>query len=388
MLAQAVEAVWTGPLKGSQKSSKRGAHLYSLDGLRGLAALWVVISHSVGAWVDIAHPIGALKHGLDRLPSGHLAVVLFFVLSGFVLFVAHAGGPQVGYGAYVLRRLFRLYPAALVALGVSLALHLAIAPVARPDFGAWVTANSVYPVEPVMVVRNILLLGVTEQDRALDPVLWSLSIELRFSAVFLALAFAATRTRLALPIICALAFIVAKFMFARLGLSAPYQIGGTQLGVVAVTLQYLPGFCFGILAAQTQLSGRKISRLGVALGSIGVLLVARHLHDDTLLGLGFAGLIYLAAAPGWLRTALSASPIKALGDISYSLYVIHFPVLVALIYIIPAHGSRLAPVLLAPLLSILLATLMFKYIEQPGIALGKRLAAHMRLRRTPLAQGV
>jgi peptidoglycan/LPS O-acetylase OafA/YrhL len=84
-------------------------HFESLDGLRGAAALAVVIHHSANVYLDTeTRKLGILTpilHALARL--GHPAVLLFFVLSGFVLYVSFLRGHDRSYRSCFYRRVFR-----------------------------------------------------------------------------------------------------------------------------------------------------------------------------------------------------------------------------------------------------------------------------------------
>src|SRR5688500_2661414 len=86
-------------MSGGEGSSPR--HFAALDGLRGVASLIVVLSHSAAfLYLDLGRPSGPLG-GILKLSghAGQLAVVLFFVLSGFVLYLAFARRPETPYAA-------------------------------------------------------------------------------------------------------------------------------------------------------------------------------------------------------------------------------------------------------------------------------------------------
>ena len=76
------------------------------------------------------------------------------------------------------------------------------------------------------------------QDVQLDPVIWSLVIELRFSALFLALAALCRRSPVALVGLSLVAWAIGRALMWKLGVGAPYQIGGSALGSLALTLFY------------------------------------------------------------------------------------------------------------------------------------------------------
>src|SRR5579859_882796 len=93
----------------------------SLDSIRGLAALGVVLTHCTGVYTD--PPVWATHLPLSLiLWSGHGFVLVFFALSGFVLFIPFKKG-NVAYAPYLVKRVARLYPAFVVAVLLSAALY-------------------------------------------------------------------------------------------------------------------------------------------------------------------------------------------------------------------------------------------------------------------------
>ena len=82
-----------------------GGHFTQLDALRGIAALTVVLNH-----FTIIDPL----HWMWRTPlrfllTGHDAVILFFIISGFVLTLQLTSSRKPGYGDYILQRICRIY---------------------------------------------------------------------------------------------------------------------------------------------------------------------------------------------------------------------------------------------------------------------------------------
>lgn len=370
------------PLMGGPSQeplASRQGHLNALDGLRGTAAFAVTIAHCLGVYADSRPIEGVARTGVHLLMSfGHPSVVLFYVLSGFVLHVAHARAGGTSYAAFLLKRFFRIYPALAVALLAALALH-ALAPTSpAADLGAWTNFNSVYPTGLVMALRNLLLVGVTEADRLLDPVSWSLSIEVRFSILFPLLAGLLGRTPLGFVLLSASAYAVSLFMLASLGMHPPYQIGATWLGAVAVTLFYLPGFCAGMLAAHVHLS-RPMSEvklpLPVEIVAIGAMLIIAKVGDsDLVTALVATALIVIATFDGLMRRLLSGPIARFLGQVSYSLYLVHFPILMASVHLLHTRIGLAGSLAVVPVASLVISAAMYRWIELPGIRLGKRLS--------------
>lgn len=91
-----------------------GARFLELDGLRGIAAFTVILHHFCCMY-DLKE-----KPYLLPLVAGHSAVLLFFVLSGFVLSLPFWNKGTFGrYDAYLVRRIFRIYVPYVAAVGLA-----------------------------------------------------------------------------------------------------------------------------------------------------------------------------------------------------------------------------------------------------------------------------
>ncbi len=351
--------------------------LPALDGLRGLAVLAIVLRHWWESIFSLAWDRQDWLHGpLAPLLAATAWVHLLFVLSGFVL----TGSLERSRGAgnlvqYAVRRFFRLYPPFICAAfftwvvsalysgspagsGVTNWVRMIVA--IRPDFAA--------------LLSSLLLPGTAA---GLLPMGWSLTIEVVFSAL--------------LPLMCLLA--------RRLHWSA--LLGGALL---ALWIPGSPGellntrglflcsadFAFGIgLWLERErlarlLQGRNL--VASLIGVVGVFLIgwptaarwAIHLPTSVaFLTLGSVALMVAAEHCAPLRRGLECRPLLFTGRVSYSLYLLHIPVLFLLAPRIVRDGGTAgeAVLLLALLLiiSLLLSALSFRWIERPSIELGNRL---------------
>src|ERR1051325_6417390 len=93
--------------------------LAEFEGLRGFLAWWVVLTHIL-AYSGISASRFTL---LKDLWNGAIPVNVFIILSGFVIFYL-LSGLQEGYGAFIIRRFFRIYPVFVVCLGLALVLNV------------------------------------------------------------------------------------------------------------------------------------------------------------------------------------------------------------------------------------------------------------------------
>jgi peptidoglycan/LPS O-acetylase OafA/YrhL len=102
-------------------ASDRNPRLPELDGLRGLAALTVFFSHVIGLFPG-HEAFRVQKTPLHILWDGNAAVVFFFLLSGYVLALpfVDAGRRAIRPASFIIKRLFRLYPAYWCGLALAL----------------------------------------------------------------------------------------------------------------------------------------------------------------------------------------------------------------------------------------------------------------------------
>src|SRR5437879_6576394 len=123
---------------GVEAPTGKGSRYLGLDSARGAAAAMVVLHHAAFFYLDAAHPVGMMRAFLKVLQRfGHSGVVIFFVLSGFVLFVNYGQGKRFTYPAFVVQRVFRIHAPYLVALGLELTAFIVIAPQRDASFGPY-----------------------------------------------------------------------------------------------------------------------------------------------------------------------------------------------------------------------------------------------------------
>ncbi|HVY88678.1 MAG TPA: acyltransferase family protein, partial [Hyphomonadaceae bacterium] len=175
--------------------------LQSLDSLRGVAALIVVFYHMVGALpAPFASLASAPWRPLEGLPGwmvtlryatawiplrllwggGYECVLLFFVLSGYVLSLPYLAGKSPSWTRYIGKRLCRLYLPSIAAILFALAMR-AIAINGTYTFTPeWPWAA---PLTPSLIWNNVLFLGGGDSFH-LDGTIWSLVHEMRISIIF------------------------------------------------------------------------------------------------------------------------------------------------------------------------------------------------------------
>ncbi len=312
-----------------------------LEGLRGLAALYVVIGHIC----SLSDP-SALAGQVSRAPAwlqqvmapfsfGHLAVAAFIVLSGFCLELSlftGGNGRVTNLKRFFARRAKRILPAYYACLACSL---VTVALVTSKQVGM---PFSLYlPVTSESVLAHVLMFHNFSPDwmYKINGVLWSIAIEVQLYVVFPLLALTLTRLRRRWFVLGASLLAVAVIVSVpNAGKLYPWYFTLFALGMAGAHLAYRPSLSRG------QMPEIALVTSLLALGGCAWACSARQpiYVCDAFVGVAVASIIYAGAvAPhGKVVRALSWKPIVALGGFSYSLYLMHHPILQLLYSIRPA----------------------------------------------------
>ncbi|WP_209560706.1 acyltransferase [Frigoribacterium sp. PvP032] len=361
---------------GASRLLSPAPRLTSLDGLRGAAALIVLAHHTLLTKPGLADPYYTnvpatgttawLVHTpLHLLWAGTEAVYLFFVLSGFVLGLA-VSSPKFTWRTYLPARLVRLYipVTAAVLLGATI---ITVFP-RGGEASVWLRRRVPEYVTSYLEKDLTLLAG---PSGAITP-LWSLQWEVLFS--LLLAAFIATGLALKPSAQIVAALIVSTY--------------GFYSDVLA--LAYMPMFLIGTALAQAwpavwhQLKRTRESHARwLAVVVIGTLLttsfwllmpfgpVARiYLLTRPAIIIGVTALLLAAAV--WLPLArLLSSPVfRWAGIVSFSLYLVHEPIVIAFASAWPGSNAALAA---AVLVSLCTGTGFFLLVERPSHRLARAL---------------
>lgn len=327
---------------------------HELDGLRGIAALAVVLSHIAAiTWVpfiDGGTP-NAWQHALWYL--GAPAVDMFLVLSGYVVTKSLTRRTQ-DYFPYILSRYIRLAPIAWMAVLAGLALRSVDM---QPPPG---TSESLLALAKPLGTWDILgfatLIAPVPQTEYLNPPLWTIFIEIQAAFAMPFLAAAAKRWPLATaPVGLALLLVVA------LASNFYYPI-------------YFSGFVLG--AALCTLEGRlpKAPRpFAIAIVGFAILMLRHVLStEDPLLrpvcAIG-AVLIILAVRQGAWNAALRSDVAQWLGRISYPLYAVHWPIMAAVVLVAGGLVHPAIAALCSIPLALAAATFARRHVDGPSVTL-------------------
>ncbi|MBT0769457.1 acyltransferase [Kineosporia sp. J2-2] len=326
-----------------------------IQGLRALAVLLVVLYHAE----------------IPFVPAGFAGVDVFFVISGFVITSQirrqHAAG-SFGFARFYARRVKRLWPAMTVMVLVVLSLtFLLLSPLGPQAMVAQTAIGAMLAAGNIAILRSTG--GYFDPAATTNPLLhvWSLAVEEQFYLVFPAVLVLCLRwRRVALPLtaLSAASFVVCLAM------------SGSDLAFYS---SFTRAWEFGVGALLT-LGGRRrghlpaLSRVSGLLGLAGLagLVGMNLLLDDSTVWPGPATLIPVLATAalivsgtletGVVQRVLSVGPLVWLGDLSYSVYLWHWPAIVFAELLWP--DAPLAPVLAAAF-SLVPAYLGYRLVEQP-----------------------
>jgi peptidoglycan/LPS O-acetylase OafA/YrhL len=349
--------------------------IHSLTGLRGLAAGWVMLMHfrEVTPTRIWKFPV------LDQvIANGAYGVDIFFVLSGFILCHVYARSFSAGLtagesGRFLTNRFARIYPVHLVTFAVMLGLFTA---------KLFTSGSSGLPdrYDPVTVLTTLTLTNAWLPGvQTPNMPAWSVSAEWFAYLLF--------------PALCALLWrrrwVLGAYLAAGLALAFFKPLGNYGLTHV------LSGFLVGMAAYRILPFTRRFTThrfLGLALIA-AIVLWSQRTDPPVAIGLLlFSALILTLVDPrDFLSQFLSWPVIIYLGEISYSLYMVHWPV-----RIIIRNGFQLLGILdtLAPsrlvalyvLVTLIAAMVSYRYVELPGRTLLRRAAAYWEGRIRPIAR--
>jgi peptidoglycan/LPS O-acetylase OafA/YrhL len=334
------------------------AYRPDIDGLRSIAVAGVVLFHA----------------GLTALPGGYVGVDVFFVISGYLITRQVVSGVQrssFSFAEFYLRRARRLLPVALVTIAATVAFALVflsptrIAEIAKSAAAASLSVSNIYFWQES---------GYWAESSASQPLLhtWSLSVEEQFYLVWPLFIFLLLRRlpKLVLPILIA-GTVLSVAVTTHFSIASPdaafyltpfraYEFAIGALCVWAERWRW-PATRF----AQGARSGSWV--LGLAL-----IVFAMLTFDEQ--GTTFPGwlalvptigtaLMILSRRPDGLDGLLSNGFMRYIGLRSYSIYLVHWPVLV---FAQELHGElTLLSSSLCIALTVVIAEVLYRFVERP-----------------------
>jgi peptidoglycan/LPS O-acetylase OafA/YrhL len=389
----ALAAVATEPTPPVVTTVPPKTHLAFLDGVRGLAALFVVLHHAMANL-----PGAANGNGIERVLSlatreGHFAVDIFIVLSGYCLMLPLARkGRPLDIALFLQRRAVRILPTYFLAMLMSL---LLIATLIGQQTGTHWDVS--VPVTGRDIWLHLLLVHDWFVGSAvkINHPFWSIGVEWKIYFLFpLLLALARRWGALATAVAATLLGYVVWAVLMRWHIfnptpwgSSPYYVGLFAMGMWAADVGEHP--------MRHPYFSRERLRTALALLSAAllILIVQEVRTDEHFLRLQLASAVSgawaaafllalrMGAAPGWIARLMSWRGSVWIGAMGYSVYLVHAPI-VQLVYLYVVRPSHLPGPWRGPLMlvastgaTLLVATAFYRIAERPFHALSRRLAA-------------
>ncbi len=357
-----------------------------LDSLRGLGALSVFFAHFLSLKISLP-----LFRALEQSPFGILfngtaALMLFFILSGFVLSLPFVGNEKpLKLAEFYVKRIFRIYPAYIFAIIFSVILKEfvfdknGLAPYAgwMNNFWAWNwNKESIYE-----IFKTLLLIGPDFKINYIDPPIWSLVIEMKMSIILPFFIVIVSRNSVVLNIAFLLVIgwltyehnawavsvfytgvLMAKYKGYLINIIKGWHIIGVIGAIIFSLFSYNNNYEFYRLIRQLTFS-------------------SKYILSDYLSALGSCIVMMIILARKRINLFFQHRFFTFFGDISYSFYLIHVPLILTMGSLF-SNRFALCPVyifLSAFMLSVLLGYLMYIFIERPFQQFGLRLIRRYKI---------
>ncbi len=346
-----------------------------LDGLRGFAILFVILSHM----------------GLDKIVPGGFGVSLFFFISGYLitklLIAEYDKTGDIGFKNFYLRRVFRLYPALIVMVCLSIItlviLHGKILP------GAILSAFFYFTNYYIVYFKP---LPVKEWDYIFDPT-WSLSIEEHFYLVFPVLFYLLYNKKNTFLIFLIIASVIPLIYRCYLTYNAATINEVFENRIYVTTETRADSIIWGCIAAlilfkyhsaaYIKILKSKWSLIAGLLVILFSLLFRSAMFRESLrFTLQAIAFFLIVPAIGFynptsiIKRILENKLMLFLGRLSYSLYLFHWMI------IILANNNfkqySMSWIIFIVFFSFLLSVISYYFVEQPFIALRKKFGSHAK----------
>lgn len=347
-----------------------------LDGLRGLGAAIVALGHMIYILpsVTVPDPRNATLADLAFWPLrfGGEMVYLFLMLSGFALYYSEnarrlRGRPATTYRQFLQRRAWRIGPVYYAAVAYALVIVFALPRLPlRPENRSSQEVTGGGVISHLFFLHNLN----PRWESQINAPLWTIAFEMQLY-LLLPLIFAAMRK--VNPVLVLVVFLVAEELITKLSLGFP----------VFGLLRWFVGGCF---VAELLARGIRLPLWVTLPGGLGALLLGMLQlpalsggvpHDAVWLVAFALLLLAMAAAPGSGRNPMNWSWMRWLGTRSYSLYALHFPIVLIAIWgslRLGLHGGAAAGFVVATAapVSLLVTMVSWRFIEGPSL---RRVAA-------------
>ena len=306
-----------------------------IDVLRGLACLWVTYCHAHGTWGNLANAAGPLKLITQFVGIGGKGVDLFVVISGFCLFYpvlkrTKEGRPQHSIIEFYRRRLNRICPVYFSAIVFALAVA---------GLGFHIADNrGILDLWPyILFIQNMMPAYIAR----INGPLWSVALEMQLYALFPLFALAIKKRKFAslfigLAILSILSSVADSQRWFDQSVFDPFKTHALPSRAIE--------FVLGMGAASICVNEHRRLRYWLYLISpiallVGLIAVSKSMQNNPFHHLGSVawGLVGAAVVVGSIqlhthhgRVPAILTPLKRIGLMSFSIYVVHFPIMLAM----------------------------------------------------------
>ncbi len=350
----------TNAIEAELKERTSGPRIFAFDAVRGLAAVIVACHHFRLCFFN-----GEPRWYLRPFFAGTASVVVFFVLSGYVLSLPYWRGRQLDYGRYLVRRFFRIY----VPYAVAILLALLIAQhelYSRLPLTPWFYRTWQSQITFNLALRHLLTVPGTAE---VNTAIWSLRYEMEMSIV--------------LPLVCRLILLVRGWwpLAMTLALSAggryieSHAATNSRQSELGWTLVWMSFFLYGtLLSWQQKPIGIFYAGLPrwfrAAFAAMALIVFA---SPRLMLLPAAACILILTAQHSFLRRLLTTPVPEYLGRISYSMYLTHATVLYSVVILCYGKVPLSVLALLFFLITLVISHLFCVCVEEPANVIGRYL---------------
>ncbi|HDR7438174.1 TPA: acyltransferase [Bacillus anthracis] len=366
-------------IQGEHFMSKR---IKELDSIRGLAALTVVFGHFCLMLPSLPNSIKFSP--LRFLWAGGEAVIVFYVLSGFVLSMAlyHS---KTNYWGYLIKRFVRIYIPYYFWIIITFALFILFSPYEVVGLRDWFYDRWQGSITKLDIINHFVLLNNFFTENY-NPVIWSLAQEMRISIVFPLLFLLFYKLSWKKTILFALSFsLISVFLnMLHIGKAEGFYNG------YADTLHFTSMFLVGMLLFKHQekliysyRNMKKINKgflivIGIILYLYSILIYGFSRNDTTFLlkdwgvVMGVSIFIIMAMSNLKVKVFLNKGVFVYLGEISYSIYLCHFPIMMVLFKLLYTKIPIFFLLILCITVTLLFSMVSYHLIEKKCINWAKQ----------------
>lgn len=369
-----------------------GYRILALDAVRGVASIMVVFQHlylirpfSFPFGVESVNRLNLFQSSpLKLFTNGHAAVLAFFILSGLVISLQMSGQSR-SYGEFLTRRFCRIYGPFSVVIAISFVSHYLISSPSNLELSDFYNREVWHQaISGTQLLGHFMMTGV-QSDMRLDVVMWTLVHEVRIYMLFPFLLLAVSQY----PKTTLLAAAIVWFG-TDLALKGTRWDGSIGASLLA-TAHYLIFFLIGMALAEYKAALQRRNWSDIEIGALLLVSVialmstaTSSLGSELLLGVACTILVGVCVISPAAERISSNRVIVWLGQISYSLYLVHLLAIAIAIDLLGGIVPMTLVLLLAFIFSLSAAHLLCRFVEIPSRRIGYKLASAIQTRNKNL----